>query len=161
VGCGEGAVTEILADAYPEAQILAIDITPRLGRLYRGRRDGVEFREISVQEIAAEQPAGFDLITLSDVVHHIPLEMRAEILDAVSRCLAPGGRFVLKDWGRAATPIHWLCHAGDRWLTGDRVAYLTPEEASTLVSTSAPGLRTVAAGHVRPWPNNYAFIFQC
>src|SRR5262249_823594 len=134
VGCGEGAVTEILADAYPEAEILAIDITPRLGRLYRGRPDGIQFREISVQQIATEQPGRFDLITLSDVVHHIPPEMRAEIFETISRCLAPGGRFVLKDWGRAATPIHWLCHAGDRWLTGDRVAYLTRKEAMALVT---------------------------
>ncbi len=161
VGCGEGAVTEILANAYPVAEILAIDITPRVGRLYRGRRDGVEFREISVQDIAAEQPGRFDLITLSDVVHHIPREMRAEIFSAISRCLAPGGRFVLKDWGRALTPIHWLCHAGDRWLTGDRVAYLTPREAMELVTTSQPNLHAVAQGRVRPWSNNYALTFQC
>ena len=161
VGCGEGAVTEILAAEYPEAEILAIDITPRLGRLYRGRPDGIQFREISVQQIAVEQPGRFDLITLSDVVHHIPPGMRAEIFDAISRCLAPGGRFVPKDWGRAATPTHWLCHAGDRWLTGDRVAYLTQEEAVALVTASAPDLRLVARTFIRPWPNNYVLTFQC
>jgi 2-polyprenyl-3-methyl-5-hydroxy-6-metoxy-1,4-benzoquinol methylase len=161
VGCGEGAVTEILAGAYPDASILAIDITPRLGRLYRGRRKGVRFREVPVQGIATEQPGAFDLVTLSDVIHHIPAELRSEILRAVATCLAPGGRFVLKDWSRAATPIHWLCYAGDRFLTNDRIAYLTTAEALTLATASVPELRVVNHARLRPWTNNYAFAFQC
>jgi 2-polyprenyl-6-hydroxyphenyl methylase/3-demethylubiquinone-9 3-methyltransferase len=161
VGCGEGAVTEILAETYPDADILAIDIASSAGRLYRGRPNGVEFRQAPVLDIAAEYPASFDLITLSDVMHHIPLEFHAEILDAVRRCLAPGGRFVLKDWARTPSPIHWLCHAGDRWLTGDRVHYLTPLEAMTLVTSSVPDFMLVAQGHIGPWRNNYSLTFQC
>ena len=161
VGCGEGAVTEILADAYPDADILAIDIVPSLGRLYRGRSDGVAFRQAPVSDIAVERPASFDLITLSDVMHHIPPELRPEILHAIRRCLAPGGRFVFKDWARTPTPIHWLCYASDRWLTGDRVAYLTPQEAMALVTSSDPAFEPVAQCNVGPWKNNYSLIFQC
>lgn len=161
VGCGEGAVTEILAAAYPDADILAIDITPNAGRLYRGRRTGVEFRQAPVSDIAAQYPASFDLITLSDVIHHIPAELRPDILDAIRRCLAPGGRFVFKDWARTSTPIHWLCHAGDRYLTGDRVAYLTPQEALELVTSSVPAFEPIARGNIGPWKNNYSLTFQC
>ena len=161
IGCGEGAMTEILSTTFPDAHILAIDITPRLGRLYRGNRDKVEFRQISVQDLAVQQPGAFDLITLSDVLHHIPPPMRPDVLAAMSRCLAPGGRFLLKDWSHAPTPIHWLCHAGDRWLTGDRVAHLTPEQAVKLVTRSVPKLRLIARGSIRPWSNNYALTFQC
>jgi hypothetical protein len=32
---------------------------------------------------------------------------------------------VFKDWERNSSPIHWLCDAWDRWLTGDRVSYMT------------------------------------
>lgn len=161
VGCGEGAVTEILAKCYPDADILAIDITPNVGRLYRGPRHKVEFRQTPISDIAAERPGSFDLVTLSDVMHHIPSELRQEILTAIQRCLAPGGRFVFKDWARTATPIHWLCHAGDRYLTGDRVAYLTPQEAMTLVTESVPTFKPVARGNIAPWKNNYSLTFQC
>jgi 2-polyprenyl-6-hydroxyphenyl methylase/3-demethylubiquinone-9 3-methyltransferase len=161
VGCGEGAVTEKLAILFPNADILAIDVTPRAGRLYRGRTEGVEFRNIDVQSIAAAHPGRFDLVLLSDALHHIPLDLREEILEAIGRTLAPGGRFVLKDWGRAAiSPIHWLCYTCDRWLTGDRVSYLTPTEAKRLVLDRLPQLQPIAAGHVRPWRNNYALIFS-
>jgi 2-polyprenyl-6-hydroxyphenyl methylase/3-demethylubiquinone-9 3-methyltransferase len=161
VGCGEGAVTEILAETFADAAILAIDITPRAGRLYRGRRERVEFREATVQSIAGEQAGAFDLIVLSDVMHHIPDELRGEVLAAIGRALAPGGRFILKDWSKSATPIHWLCHGGDRWLTGDRVAHLSPSEAKLLVAQHVPGLQPVGEGRIRPWRNNYALVFAC
>ena len=161
VGCGEGAVTEILAATFPDAQVLAIDITPRTGRMYQGRIDGVEFRQATVQAIAAEQPGAFDLIVLSDVIHHIPAELRAGVLDAIGQALAPGGRFVLKDWSSSATPIHWLCHGGDRWLTGARVAHLSPAEAKSLVTRHVPKLQPVGEERIRPWRNNYAILFSC
>jgi 2-polyprenyl-3-methyl-5-hydroxy-6-metoxy-1,4-benzoquinol methylase len=161
VGCGEGAVTERLAKSFPEAQILAIDITPRAGRMYRGRSHGVEFRCATVQEIAESLPAQFDLIVLADVLHHVPGGLRPDVIAAIERTLAPDGRFILKDWGRTAQPIHWLCHASDRWLTGDRVAYLTPPEAKRLVGAAAPRLQVVAEGDVKPWRSNYALVFAC
>ena len=35
VGCGEGAVCERLATEFPTARVTGIDITPRVGRLFR------------------------------------------------------------------------------------------------------------------------------
>ncbi|MCE7797470.1 methyltransferase domain-containing protein [Sphingobium sufflavum] len=159
VGCGEGAVTEVLARIFPQADILGIDITPRVGRLYDGPRDRVEFRVAAVQDVARDHPGAFDLIILSDVMHHIPVALRAEIVGAIGQALAPGGRFILKDWGKAATPIHWLCHAGDRWLTGDRVSHLVPDQAKSLILDRLPALRCVEEGHIAPWTNNYTLVF--
>jgi len=160
VGCGEGAVTEKLAAQYPHADITAIDLTSRAGRLYRGRRDGVRFLATTVQDIARDHPGAFDVILLSDVIHHVPPPIRAEIIDAIGVALAPGGTFLFKDWGRSLSPIHWLCHAADRWITGDRVKYLTPKEALALVRERLPDIRIVDRGHVRPWKNNFAFVLR-
>jgi 2-polyprenyl-3-methyl-5-hydroxy-6-metoxy-1,4-benzoquinol methylase len=157
VGCGEGAVTERLTRLYPDAEILAIDIMPAVGRLYRGPTDHVSFRETTVQAVATERPADFDLVILSDVVHHVPLELRDEILAAVRTCVAPNGVFLFKDWKRSATPIHWLCHAGDRWLTGDHVSYLSKSEAKAML-TRAFGRSAEAEAWVRPWRNNFALL---
>lgn len=46
VGCGEGAVTEVLVELYPSARITAIDIMPAVGRLYRGPSETVQFRQV-------------------------------------------------------------------------------------------------------------------
>jgi 2-polyprenyl-6-hydroxyphenyl methylase/3-demethylubiquinone-9 3-methyltransferase len=161
VGGGEGAITEILARNYPEANILSIDIMPQVGRLYRGRTQGVEFRNAPVQKIAQSDAASFDLVILSDVVHHIPSELRSEILDAVFRCVAPGGLFVLKDWERTPSAIHWLCFASDRYLTGDRVSYLTAAEMKALVAKSVPALDPIQEQRIAPWNNNFALVYEC
>jgi len=159
IGCGEGAVTELLAEIYPEARITAIDITPRAGRLYRGRHDGVEFLNATIQDVARHRPAAFDLVLISDVVHHIPDVLRAEVLQAARSAIAPGGHLIFKDWAKSPSPIHWLCYASDRWITGDRVAYLTGAEAREIVSRQMPGLRLVTEGRVAPWSNNVAFLY--
>jgi 2-polyprenyl-3-methyl-5-hydroxy-6-metoxy-1,4-benzoquinol methylase len=158
VGCGEGAVTERLARLYPDAEILGIDIMPAVGRLYRGPITRVRFREATVQSVALEAPGGFDLVILSDVLHHVPLALREEILAAVRACIAPGGVLLFKDWERTATPIHWLCHAGDRWLTGDRVSYLRKPQAEAMLTRAFGRPPIVAQAWVRPWRNNFAML---
>ena len=158
VGCGEGAVTERLVHLYPAADILAIDITPRVGRLFRGPRDRVTFKQVTVQQVAADAPGAFDLVILSDVLHHVPAAMRGELLAAVRASVAPGGALVFKDWERTAAPIHWLCHAGDRWLTGDRVRYLRRSEAEAMLADAFGRPAVVARACVKPWRNNFAML---
>ena len=113
VGCGEGAMTERIAQRFRAAQLLAIDITPRLGRLFKGDSSRVEFRQVPVRDIAVSMPKAFDLVLLCDVLHHVPHDIRDEILADISRCLAPGGVFFLKEWLRSASPVHLAGWASD------------------------------------------------
>ena len=158
VGCGEGAMTERLQARYPLARITAIDVTPRVGRLFSGDRDRVEFLQINVEDIAARNPQAYDLIVLSDVIHHVPKALRGSILTAIHQALAPGGMFVFKDWARTATPIHWMCHAGDRYLTGDRVSYLDEHEIREFLSERFGTPQDEC--RVRPWRNNFAVMVR-
>lgn len=160
VGCGEGAVTERLNAAYPDAEIIAIDITPRLGRLYKGSRDKVRFIRCNVQKIAATEPRQYDLVVLCDVLHHVPVAFRQELLDAIRATLAPGGAFVLKEWERTSTPIHWLCYATDRWVTGDRIRYMTRDEARERLARSFGETALVAEARFAPWRNNIATLVR-
>lgn len=160
VGCGEGYSTERLANAFPDAQIVAIDIMPQVGRLYHGPEGRVEFRMQTAEDLAEREPGSFDLVIMCDVIHHVPEEIRSSVLGAVRTLLAPGGRFAVKDWARSLAPIHWLCFGSDRWLTGDRVRFLKPDEARSLLSDvfGRDSVRTSA--WVKPWRNNYAFLVQ-
>ncbi len=160
VGCGEGTVTQRLRAAYPNADITGIDITPRVGRLYEGSQERVRFIECSIQEIAAAEAGQFDFIVLCDVLHHVPIEFRQGLLDAIRAALAPQGCFVFKDWQRNYSPIHWLSYASDRWLTGDRIRYLTRAEMrGHLVHTFGPAA-LVTEARIRPWWNNLAILVR-
>jgi len=158
VGCGEGAMTERLVTAFPRAELLAIDITPRLGRLYRGDPARATSRQVTVQGVAAERPGTFDLVLLCDVLHHVPPAARPDLLAAAKASLAPDGVFILKEWAPTRSLVHWMCATSDRVLTGDDVAYLRPEEAEDLLAPAfgrgalRPGRRTIA-----PRRNNYLF----
>lgn len=160
VGCGEGSVTERLAAAYPEARITAIDITSRVGRLYRGPRDRVVFEQRTVEDVAAEHPAAFDMVMIADVIHHVPTDLRPGIIDAARRALAPGGALIFKEWERTGTPIHWLCLASDRWVTGDRVSFLSRDEARALVAQSFMPQAVRAERRVAPWRNNLMMLVR-
>lgn len=160
VGCGEGAVTERLSAAYPDAQITAIDITPRLGRLYRGSIDRVRFIRCTVQEIAGSESGQFDLVVLSDVLHHVPVDLRQGLLDAIRATLAPHAAFVFKDWERNYSLIHWASYASDRWLTGDRISYLRRDEMRELLARSFGEAALVAEARVRPRWNNIAVLVR-
>jgi SAM-dependent methyltransferase len=160
VGCGEGAVTQRLNAAFPSASITAIDITERVGRLYQGRHEAVRFVQCTVQEIAANQPGEFDLVVLSDVLHHVPMELRQGIVDAIRTTLAPQGALVFKDWQRGHSPIHWLCYASDRWLTGDRISYMTRDEMRACLARSFGQAALIAERRVKPWWNNIATLVR-
>lgn len=160
VGCGEGAVTERLKGAFPQAAITAIDITPRYGRLYAGARDGVRFVRCTVQDIAAAEPGRYDLVVLCDVLHHVPVGIRRELLDAIRTTLAPGGALIIKEWERTRSPIYWLCYASDRWLTGDSISYLTRDELRAQLAGSFGDKAIAAEARCAPWPNNIAALVQ-
>jgi len=160
VGCGEGAITQRLARNYPDASILGIDITPRLGRLYEGRTEGVRFLQTTVQLLAAKQPNGFDMIVLADVLHHVPDSLRQEILDSIRTLMAPGASFVFKEWERNRTPIFWLGYLSDRWITGDRIRYMRRDELRRLISISFGKRAAVAEERIRPWRTNLATLVR-
>ncbi len=160
VGCGEGAVTQRLNAAYPDAKITAIDITSRVGRLYKGSLDNVRFIRCAVQEVVARESGQYDLVVLSDVLHHVPLEFRQGLLDAIRTALAPKGTFVFKDWQRNFTPIHWLCYASDRWLTGDRISYMSRDEMRERLALTFGQSALVGEARVGPWWNNIATLVR-
>jgi 2-polyprenyl-3-methyl-5-hydroxy-6-metoxy-1,4-benzoquinol methylase len=160
VGCGEGAVTQRLIKAYPGAKITAIDITPHVGRLYAGPREDVRFMRCDIQELAATESEKYDLVVLCDVLHHVPFELRQGLLDAVRGVLAPQGALIFKDWQRNHTPIHWLCYASDRWLTGDRIRFMTRDEMRGGLARSFGEGALVAEARVAPWWNNIATLVR-
>lgn len=158
VGCGEGAMTERLAIAFPKAHIDAIDITPRLGRLYSGDSSRVTFREEFVEDRLAASPEPYDLILLVDVMHHVPQQAQESLLSSIRELLGPGGVFAMKDVERSFAPIYWIAYFSDRFITGDEVRFKTPSETGAQLSEIFGEKHVHRGAHVRPWRSNYSFF---
>jgi 2-polyprenyl-6-hydroxyphenyl methylase/3-demethylubiquinone-9 3-methyltransferase len=157
LGCGEGAVTSRLSRAFPNARILGVDVTPRVGRLFDGSPRNVSFEQKPVQQVALERPGAFDFLIAVDVIHHIPPDQRLPVLRAARQTLVSGGTFVIKDWIRGVTPIHAMCWLSDRFLTGDDVRYCSVEELRALVTASFAAA-PVREAKVRPWRHNHLLV---
>ena len=92
VGCGGG----ILADSMARkgADVTGIDLASKalrvaqLHALEAGTK-GVQYREISVEALAAEQPASFDVVTCMEMLEHVPDP--ASVVKACSQLVKPGG----------------------------------------------------------------------
>lgn len=92
VGCGGG----ILADAMAQkgADVLGIDLAGkalRVAQLHALEAGGraVEYREISAEALAAEQPGTFDVVTCMEMLEHVPDP--SSVVQACSTLVKPGG----------------------------------------------------------------------
>ena len=157
LGCGEGYSTTCLARLFPYATIDAVDIAENIGRLYAGPTDRVNFKIAYAEDMSLTHADAYDLIVVTDVLHHVPTSARPSFLKAVRTLLAKDGLFAFKDWGRAFTPIHFATWSADRFLTGDRVAYMTPAEAEQTIMEIFGQNAIMGQIKISPWTNNYAF----
>jgi SAM-dependent methyltransferase len=158
VGCGEGAMTERLSKLYPDAEFVGIDITPQVGRLFRGNRDRVTFQQTSLQDFMLSQDRKFDLLLICDVMHHVPWELHSDLLQEAKDALGSGGRLVLKEWERRPTPIHAIGYFSDRYITGDRIRYGTADQFRGKIRSIFGADSIEQETRVRPWRNNVAFL---
>ena len=156
VGCGEGALLSRLMDALdPDATAVGIDIAANPGHGYSGRNPDVVFRQAAVAELVAEGQR-FDLVVVSDVLHHIPPTERITFLESCRELLAPDGTIVVKEWVRRRNIAHLAAYTSDRYVSGDKgVQFYTQDELQTVFSDvfRVDGLPLITS-HTRPHWNN-------
>ncbi len=97
-GCSEGTFTMLVADAYPDAEVVGVDISERALRRARRSAASTDRRPSFVAlDLVTEGPNGrFDLIFCAETLYYLG---RGERSRAASRRLAallePGGMLVL------------------------------------------------------------------
>lgn len=82
LGCGTGTLTRLLARHNPKGCLEAVDISPEAIRQAKdlNRHPHVGFHIGDVVEHAPKEPGPWDLITLFDVLEHIPVERHATLM---------------------------------------------------------------------------------
>ncbi|WP_372827230.1 bifunctional 2-polyprenyl-6-hydroxyphenol methylase/3-demethylubiquinol 3-O-methyltransferase UbiG [Polaromonas sp.] len=103
IGCGGG----ILADAMARqgAQVLGIDLAGKALKVAQlhaleAETQGVEYREISAEALALEQPAGFDVVTCMEMLEHVPDP--SSVVKACATLVKPGGHVFFSTINRNA-----------------------------------------------------------
>jgi 2-polyprenyl-3-methyl-5-hydroxy-6-metoxy-1,4-benzoquinol methylase len=162
VGCGDGFLAQELVGVYPDARYLGIDVVDTAGRLYRGDPAWASFRTVTVQDLHAEAPEPFDLVVFADVIHHVPLRIRGEVLRAAAELVRPGGHLVVKEFERNRGPYYHVTFVADRYVTGDRtVRFMTMPQLRELIGrTREYGFADPTMFRVGPARNNVVFALR-
>jgi 2-polyprenyl-6-hydroxyphenyl methylase/3-demethylubiquinone-9 3-methyltransferase len=102
VGCGGGILSEAIARTG--ARVLGIDLAAPLLEVaeLHALESGVavDYRAIAAQDLALEQPKGFDLVTCMEMLEHVPDP--AAILQALASLVRPGGEVIVSTLHRTA-----------------------------------------------------------
>jgi 2-polyprenyl-6-hydroxyphenyl methylase/3-demethylubiquinone-9 3-methyltransferase len=91
VGCGGGILSESMY--FKGAEVIGIDLgekalnVAKLHQLESGAK--VDYQYVSVEELATQQQASFDVVTCMEMLEHVPDP--AAIIAACARIVKPGG----------------------------------------------------------------------
>lgn len=92
VGCGGGILSDSMA--RKGAHVTGIDLSTKALRVAQlhaleAQTANVQYREISAESLAAEQPARFDVVTCMEMLEHVPDP--SSVVQACSALVKPGG----------------------------------------------------------------------
>lgn len=92
VGCGGGVLSDAMARAG--AQVTGIDLAAKALRVAQlhaleAQTPNVNYREVSAEALAQEQPGSFDMVTCMEMLEHVPDP--ASVVRACAALVKPGG----------------------------------------------------------------------
>jgi 2-polyprenyl-6-hydroxyphenyl methylase/3-demethylubiquinone-9 3-methyltransferase len=102
VGCGGGILTESMARRG--ARVLGIDLSAKplkVAQLHAMEAgvEHLEYREVAVEQLAAERPGSFDVVTCMEMLEHVPEP--ASVVRACAQLAKPGGRVFFSTLNRS------------------------------------------------------------
>jgi 2-polyprenyl-6-hydroxyphenyl methylase/3-demethylubiquinone-9 3-methyltransferase len=92
IGCGGGILSDAMA--RKGASVLGIDLATKALRVAQlhaleAGTEGVEYREVAAEALAAERPGQFDVVTCMEMLEHVPDP--ASVVRAAATLAKPGG----------------------------------------------------------------------
>ncbi len=147
VGCGGGILAEAMA--HRGAAVLGIDLADKglkVATLHAASsKAAVSYRPMAAEDLAAEAPAAFDVVTCMEMLEHVPDP--AQVVAACATLLKPGGWAFFSTINRS--PLSWLIavFGAERVLkvlprgTHDFAKFIRPAELKAMAAAAGLVLR--------------------
>ena len=112
LGCGTGSTTIILKQAFPDAEVIGLDLSPYmlLRSFHKSQSAGlnIEWQQRNAENTTFAD-ASFDLVTASLLFHETPSTVAQNILYECFRLLVPGGQVLILDGNqKTLRQMEWL-----------------------------------------------------
>lgn len=162
VGCGGGILAESMAQQG--ANVTGIDLAKKslkvaqLHALDAGLE--VNYRCVAVEDMAAEQPAAFDVVTCMEMLEHVP-----DPQGIVSACMAlakPGGHVFFSTLNRNAKS-YLMAVVGAEYVLGwlkrgthDYARFLKPSELTRMARSAGLEVADISGMSYHPLSRSYS-----
>jgi ubiquinone/menaquinone biosynthesis C-methylase UbiE len=112
LGCGTGSTTLMLKQAFPQAEVVGMDLSPYMLFMadYKAKQAGLDlqWRHGKAEETGFPD-ASFDVVTASLLFHETPPAVSQSILREAFRLLVPGGQVLILDGSQKTLhQVSWL-----------------------------------------------------
>lgn len=100
LGCGTGSGTLMLKQAFPNAEVIGLDLSPQMLVMseYKAQKAGLEIQWLhGLAESTDLNDDEFDLVTASLLFHETPTTISQAILKEIFRLLKPEGQVIIFD----------------------------------------------------------------
>ncbi|MGC1175639.1 bifunctional 2-polyprenyl-6-hydroxyphenol methylase/3-demethylubiquinol 3-O-methyltransferase UbiG [Polaromonas sp.] len=162
IGCGGG----ILADAMARqgAQVLGIDLASKALKVAQlhaleANTQGVEYREISAEALAAEQPDSFDVVTCMEMLEHVPDP--SSVVRACATLVKPGGQVFFSTINRNAKAFLFAIVGAEYMLnllprgTHEYAKFIKPSELAAFYRSAGLDLQQTRGMEYNPLTRRY------
>lgn len=162
IGCGGG----ILADAMARqgAQVLGIDLATKALKVAQlhaleANTQGVEYREISAEALAAERPGSFDVVTCMEMLEHVPDP--ASVVRACATLVKPGGQVFFSTINRNAKAFLFAIVGAEYMLnllprgTHEYAKFIKPSELAAYCRSAGLNLQQTKGMEYNPLTRHY------
>jgi len=161
IGCGGGILTEGLVKAGAEA--LGVDLSEELVDIaeLHGLETGVSatYRKISAEDLAQEQPEGFDHVTCMEMLEHVPDP--ASIIQACAALVKPGGMVFFSTLNREPKAYVLAIVLAEHILkmlpkgTHDYKTFIKPSELSQMARNAGLELQALVGIEYQPFNKQF------
>ncbi|AOZ51742.1 bifunctional 2-polyprenyl-6-hydroxyphenol methylase/3-demethylubiquinol 3-O-methyltransferase UbiG [Chromobacterium vaccinii] len=162
VGCGGGILAESMA--LRGAQVTGIDLAKKSLKVAQlhSLESGVpiDYRCVPVEELAAEMPASFDVVTCMEMLEHVPDP--ESVVRACATLVKPGGWVFFSTLNRNAK-AYLLAVVGAEYVlnmlprgTHEYARFLKPSELSRMARHAGLGLQTLSGMGYNPVTRIYS-----
>ena len=161
VGCGGGILSESMA--ANGATVTGVDMAEKALKVARlhlyDSGLSVDYRQIPVEELAAEQPATFDIVTCMEMLEHVPDP--ASVVQACAQLAKPGGWVFFSTLNRNPKSYLFAVIGAEYLLkllpkgTHDYAKFIQPAELARMVREAGMELQDLTGMSYNPLTKAY------